>query len=38
MQWNGTSYSGAKVANGVYIIQLEAGDIRYTSRVLLNKN
>ena len=38
IQWDGTSYSGAKVANGLYVIQLEAGDIKNASRVLMTKN
>ena len=37
MQWDGTSFSGAPVANGVYIIQLEAGDLTSSSRVLYAK-
>ena len=37
MQWNGTNNAGAPVQNGVYIIQLQAGELRKTSKVLFKR-
>ena len=37
LQWNGTSDTGARVSNGTYIIQLEAGELRNSSRVIIQR-